>query len=80
MQLSSLGVTAENISFATTTMESDKYICVREGKEVIIVDVVSDTTLKCRWFILSPHSDLREWIIMPATVGRADTYTGILCS
>ena len=44
MQLTSLGLTAENISFATTTMESDKYICVREGAEVIIVDVANPGT------------------------------------
>ncbi|EDQ92603.1 uncharacterized protein MONBRDRAFT_19294 [Monosiga brevicollis MX1] len=45
LQLTSMGIDAASISFNTLTMESEKYICVREAKagktELVIVDVAN---------------------------------------
>jgi clathrin heavy chain len=44
VQLSSIGVTPEFISFKNVTMESEKYICIRETgaqKTVVIVDMTN---------------------------------------
>ena len=38
-----MGINAANIGFNSLTMESDKYICVREKAQVIIIDM-SDPT------------------------------------
>lgn len=46
-QLTSVGINVANISFATLTMESDKFICVREKvgetSQVIIIDMADPT-------------------------------------
>ena len=43
MQLQNVGINAANIGFSTLTMESDKYICVREkvgeSAQVVIIDM-----------------------------------------
>jgi clathrin heavy chain len=44
LSLTSLGINTESISFSTVTMESDKYLCVREvsggsQKQVAIIDI-----------------------------------------
>ena len=43
VQLQELGIAAESISFANVTLESEKYVCVREsgesGNSVAIVDL-----------------------------------------
>jgi len=43
LQLQNVGITAANIGFSTLTMESDKYICVREKvgeqSQVVIIDL-----------------------------------------
>lgn len=43
MQLTNVGINVANISFATLTMESDKFICVREKvgdtSQVVIIDM-----------------------------------------
>ena len=43
MQLQNIGINAANIGFSTLTMESDKYICVREKvgetAQVVIIDM-----------------------------------------
>ena len=43
MQLQNVGVNAVNISFSTCTMESDKFICVREKigetMSVVMIDM-----------------------------------------
>lgn len=43
VQLTSLGIAPESISFANVTLESEKYVCVREatgaGNSVAIVDL-----------------------------------------
>lgn len=43
LQLTNVGINQSNISFNTLTMESDKYICVREKTgdvaQVVIVDM-----------------------------------------
>ncbi|EGG20649.1 clathrin heavy chain [Cavenderia fasciculata] len=43
LQLSNLGIGAQSIGFATLTMESEKYICIREtgtdeNNNVVIID------------------------------------------
>ena len=42
-QLQNVGINASNIGFSTLTMESDKYICVREKvadtSQVVIIDM-----------------------------------------
>lgn len=42
-QLTNVGINVANISFATLTMESDKFICVREKvgdtSQVVIIDM-----------------------------------------
>ena len=42
-QLTNVGINAANIGFNTLTMESDKFICVREKvgetKQVVIIDM-----------------------------------------
>ena len=42
-QLQNIGINAANIGFSTLTMESDKYICVREKvaeqAQVVIIDM-----------------------------------------
>ncbi len=42
-QLQSIGINASNIGFSTLTMESDKFICVREKvgetSQVVIIDL-----------------------------------------
>lgn len=46
-QLPSIGVAQEFISFRNTTMESDKYICIRETgaqNQVVIVDMATPLT------------------------------------
>ena len=47
MQLTNVGINASNIGFASLTMESDKFICVREKvgetNQVVIIDL-SDPT------------------------------------
>jgi clathrin heavy chain len=50
-QLTTSGANPDNIGFTTTTMESDKYICIRElgeKPEVVIIDLVRETTCFCR--------------------------------
>lgn len=46
-QLTSIGINVQNISFATLTMESDKFICVREKvgdtSQVVIIDLGDPT-------------------------------------
>jgi clathrin heavy chain len=38
-QLQNIGINVSNIGFSTLTMESDKFICVREKfDEVVIID------------------------------------------
>ncbi|KAI8903541.1 hypothetical protein EDD86DRAFT_242981 [Gorgonomyces haynaldii] len=48
VQLQSLGINAANIGFNTLTMESDKYICVREKvgeqNQVVIIDMLNPTS------------------------------------
>ena len=43
LQLQSVGINAANIGFSTLTMESDKFICVREKvgetAQVVIIDL-----------------------------------------
>lgn len=43
MQLQNIGINAANIGFSTLTMESDKFICVREKigdtAQVVIIDM-----------------------------------------
>jgi clathrin heavy chain len=39
MQLTSVGVQPENISFRNVTLESEKYIAVREAGTLVIVDM-----------------------------------------
>ena len=43
MQLQNVGINATNIGFSTLTMESDKFICVREKvgdtAQVVIIDL-----------------------------------------
>lgn len=47
MQLSNVGINVANISFATLTMESDKFICVREKvgetSQVVIIDMADSS-------------------------------------
>jgi clathrin heavy chain len=47
--LQSLGINAANIGFNTLTMESDKFICVREKvgeqNQVVIIDMADPTNL-----------------------------------
>ncbi|XP_022243917.1 clathrin heavy chain 1-like [Limulus polyphemus] len=47
VQLTSIGINAANIGFNTLTMESDKYICVREkvgdSAQVVIIDINNPT-------------------------------------
>jgi clathrin heavy chain len=43
-QLQNIGINVSNIGFSTLTMESDKFICVREKVgEVVIIDL-NDTS------------------------------------
>ncbi|XP_074599513.1 clathrin heavy chain 1-like isoform X1 [Brevipalpus obovatus] len=48
LQLTSIGINAANITFNTLTMESDKFICVREkvgeSAQVVIIDMSNPTT------------------------------------
>lgn len=48
-QLQSLGINAANIGFNTLTMESDRFICVREKvgdqNQVVIIDLQNPTDL-----------------------------------
>ena len=43
LQLQNVGINAANIGFSTLTMESDKYICIREKvgetEQVVIIDM-----------------------------------------
>jgi len=43
LQLTAVGINASNVSFNTLTMESDKFICVREKvgdtAQVVIIDM-----------------------------------------
>jgi len=45
VQLQSIGINVQTIGFATLTMESDKFICVREkvgeSAQVVIVDMAT---------------------------------------
>lgn len=47
-QLQNVGIQAASIGFATLTMESDKYICVREKvgeqQQVVIIDLANPNT------------------------------------
>lgn len=47
LQLTAVGINANNVSFNTVTMESDKFICVREKvgdtAQVVIIDM-NDTS------------------------------------
>ncbi|XP_029653923.2 clathrin heavy chain 1-like [Octopus sinensis] len=49
LQLTNLGISQGNISFSSITMESEKYICVREkagdGAQIVIVDVNNPTNV-----------------------------------
>lgn len=48
LQLQNIGINASNIGFATLTMESDKFICIREKvgetAQVVIIDMNDPTT------------------------------------
>lgn len=47
LQLQNVGINAANIGFSTLTMESDKFICVREKvgetAQVVIIDLADPT-------------------------------------
>lgn len=47
LQLTQIGINASNIGFSTLTMESDKYICVREkvgdSSQVVIIDMADSS-------------------------------------
>lgn len=47
LQLTQIGINAANIGFSTLTMESDKYICVREkvgdSSQVVIIDMADSS-------------------------------------
>lgn len=47
-QLTNIGINAANVGFNTLTMESDKFICVREkvgdAAQVVIVDMANPTS------------------------------------
>lgn len=42
------GVAAEAIKFGTCSLQSDKYICVCQGGELVIVDLTAGNAVK-RW-------------------------------
>ncbi|CAM9690216.1 unnamed protein product, partial [Sphacelaria rigidula] len=42
------GVAPESIKFGTCSLQSDKYICVCQGGELVIVDMTSGNAVK-RW-------------------------------
>lgn len=42
------GVAAESIKFGTCSLQSDKYICVCQGGELVIVDMTAGNAVK-RW-------------------------------
>jgi clathrin heavy chain len=49
VQLQALGISTESIGFASLTLESDKYICVREKvgdvHQVVIIDMADPSGL-----------------------------------
>lgn len=42
------GVAAESIKFGTCSLQSDKYICVCQGGELVIIDMTAGNAVK-RW-------------------------------
>jgi clathrin heavy chain len=48
IQLVTLGVAPEAIKFGTCSLESDRYICVCQGGELIIVDMSAGNTVTRR--------------------------------
>ena len=57
MQLTNVGINAANIGFNTLTMESDKFICVREKvgetNQVVIIDM-ADSANPIRYSSFEP--------------------------
>ena len=70
IQLTNVGIGAANIGFNSLTMESDKFICVREKvgetNQVVIIDM-ADHTNPIRWpisadsAIMNPASKVIAW-------------------
>ena len=91
LQLQNIGINAANIGFSTLTMESDKYICVREKvgetAQVVIIDM-NDTANPIRRpisadsAIMNPASKVialkGEWFILSAVNNVCQYFTFIL--
>mmetsp|Transcript_16634 Transcript_16634/g.24631 ORF Transcript_16634/g.24631 Transcript_16634/m.24631 type:complete len:1761 (+) Transcript_16634:142-5424(+) len=63
LNITSLGVAPEGIKFGTCTLESEKYICVCQGGELIIIDMVGGNTVTKRPIsaeaaIMNPNSKI----------------------
>lgn len=75
-QLTAVGINASNVSFNTLTMESDKFICVREKvgdtAQVVIIDMNDSTNpirrpISADSAIMNPASKV---IALKGTCGR----------
>ena len=41
VQVAALGVNPDSIRFENATMESDKFVCVKEGSGIVVVDLAN---------------------------------------
>lgn len=89
-QLQNLGINPANIGFSTLTMESDKFICVREKvgeqAQVVIIDMSDPNSpirrpISADSAIMNPASKVialkGKLVCMPRSHGRADTKLNI---
>ncbi|CAH1111845.1 unnamed protein product [Psylliodes chrysocephalus] len=78
LQLTNAGINATNITFATLTMESDKYICVREKvgetSQVVIIDM-ADTANPIRRPITAESAIMNPASKVIALKGKAGVET-----
>jgi len=81
-QLQNLGINATNIGFSTLTMESDKFICVREKvgetAQVVIIDL-NDTANPIRRPISADSAIMNPTSKVIALKGPQLIYLGFYC-
>lgn len=85
MQLTNVGINQASVSFNTLTMESDKFICVREKAgeqaQVVIIDLADPTNpirrpISADSAIMNPASKV---IALKGKAGSEGTAAGVCC-
>lgn len=73
------GVAPESIKFGTCSLQSDKYICVCQGGELVIVDMTAGNAVK-RWPISAEAAIMNPTSKIVALRGKKYRYNRMILS